>query len=112
MLSGEYPYNASTVSLIYQKIQNKDPKFPKDKWEHISDEAKDLILKMLNRYPKLRITFEDCLEHKWFELHPHKPNESTDSSHGYVEVVDSLKKYSCLTVLKKEAMSVFVKALK
>jgi serine/threonine protein kinase len=59
LLSGTYPYNADTVSLIFETIQVRQAEFPFKQWGNISDEAKELILKMLERKPKLRINFED-----------------------------------------------------
>ena len=59
MLSGTYPYNADTVSLIFEIIQAREVAFPIKHWDNISEEAKDLITKMLERKPRLRISFEE-----------------------------------------------------
>ena len=37
--------------------------FPKEEWDDISDEAKDLISKMLVRDPKKRLTADKCIRH-------------------------------------------------
>jgi len=67
LISGEYPYNADSVSMLYDTIQAKDVEFPEKKWEYISDDIKDLLERMINRSPGLRISLEECLEHKWFK---------------------------------------------
>ena len=58
LLSGCYPYNADTPSLIFDKIQIEDVEFPYNEWKNMSTEAEDLIKQMLDRRPKTRITFE------------------------------------------------------
>jgi serine/threonine protein kinase len=35
-------------------------------WQGVSPEAKDLIAKMLEPDPRLRIELEDALNHPWF----------------------------------------------
>lgn len=37
------------------------------KWERISEEAKDLVSKLLEGEPSERITLEDALRHPWFQ---------------------------------------------
>lgn len=68
LLSGNYPYNASTVSLIYERIQKKAPEFPFSIWGKLSDEVQDLLTGMLQRLPLNRTSLEDCLKHKWFKI--------------------------------------------
>jgi serine/threonine protein kinase len=41
--------------------------FDPEDWTVISDEAKDLITKMLVKDPSQRISVVACLEHPWFE---------------------------------------------
>lgn len=50
-----------------EKIEIEEPEFPARKWNKISNDAQDLIKKMLERDPKQRITFDECLKHRWFE---------------------------------------------
>lgn len=82
LLSGYYPYNSGTASGIYAKIQKQDPTFPYDQWHNVSDEAQDLLTKMLERSPKLRISFEECLKHKWFKKFDESPLSKSQSSGG------------------------------
>lgn len=37
-------------------------------WKDISEEAKDLIIRMLDKDPKTRITAHQCLEHPWMKI--------------------------------------------
>ena len=38
-------------------------------WMYISKDAKDLILKMLNKDPTKRITAKEAYEHAWMKKH-------------------------------------------
>ena len=40
-------------------------KFPEEDWMHITDDAKDLIKKMLVKNYKKRVNGKQCLEHPW-----------------------------------------------
>ena len=35
-------------------------------WDHISEECKDLLMKLLLKDPKKRISLDNALKHKWF----------------------------------------------
>lgn len=37
-------------------------------WAQISDEAKDLIIVLLEKNPAERVALEDTLDHPWFQL--------------------------------------------
>jgi len=39
--------------------------FPKPYWDHVSEEAKDLVCSMLQYKPSLRFSAEDVLGHPW-----------------------------------------------
>jgi serine/threonine protein kinase len=42
--------------------------FDGDEWEDVSDEAKDLIRKLIAK-PERRLTADEALKHKWFKMH-------------------------------------------
>ena len=50
---------------IIQKNAKCEINFMPRFWDRISPEAKDLVQKMLSKQPRLRITAEDALKHKW-----------------------------------------------
>ena len=37
-------------------------------WENVSSDAKDLMIRMLDRNVKTRITVEECIEHCWIKV--------------------------------------------
>ena len=44
-------------------------------WKSISNEAKDLVKKMLEKDPKLRICTKEALNHSWFTSQTTSANE-------------------------------------
>ena len=62
-LFGECPWMDESQMRVYEMITN-DPVVFKDHTE-VSDDAKDLILKMLNKTPADRISIADIKKHPW-----------------------------------------------
>lgn len=58
MLSGEYPFKEPNLDL---KIQEEPVNFDGDRWTTVSFDSKDLISKLLDKNPELRITAQDSL---------------------------------------------------
>ena len=56
-------------------------------WEGRSDEAKDLVMKLLKRKPQDRLTCIDALAHPWFQ----KSTLELSSSDGFDDFEESLK---------------------
>lgn len=60
-LVGRPPFEASTPSATYDRIRRVDLRFP----AHVSDDAKDLISRLLQKDPKQRPTIEEVMTHPW-----------------------------------------------
>jgi calcium-dependent protein kinase len=63
MLCGYPPFTGKTDEEIRQKIMRAPLRFDGREWDGVSDAAKDLITKMLDRDPYSRITAETALQH-------------------------------------------------
>jgi serine/threonine protein kinase len=71
VLTGKAPFSpeikGKTVSQIKQELEfnilNNKVKFP----NYMSEQAIDLIKKMLHKNPKSRISCEEALQHDWFK---------------------------------------------
>ncbi|XP_055344173.1 peripheral plasma membrane protein CASK-like isoform X2 [Paramacrobiotus metropolitanus] len=64
MLSGNLPFQG-TKERLFDAICNARVSMPGKTWDHISDYAKDLVLKMLTVDAAERITAAECLDHPW-----------------------------------------------
>ena len=62
LLTGTLPFNEKQTNKLYQKIRECKYILP----ENISDPAKDLIFRMLQKNPLDRITIPEIKQHKWF----------------------------------------------
>ncbi|CAM9642609.1 unnamed protein product [Phaeothamnion confervicola] len=68
LLGGYPPFhddNQATQAKLYQKIKKGKVVFHEQYWGQVSDDAKDLIRKMLTLAPPDRITAADALRHPW-----------------------------------------------
>lgn len=68
LLCGSPPFGGDNDYIIFHKIKNNDVTFSHKVWKNISNEAIDLIKQLLNKDGINRITAEDALNHKWFDL--------------------------------------------
>ena len=69
LLSGEHPFmmkEDGNEEELFKKIKAAKFSFPNENWSGISNEAKDLISKLLNPNPTSRLTTQGILDHKWF----------------------------------------------
>jgi serine/threonine protein kinase len=68
MLSGKTPFQLATgdtTEVLLSRINEAKINFDDGNWKHVSIEAKDLVKRMLNLDPKLRITAENIKKHQW-----------------------------------------------
>lgn len=67
LLSGCPPFDADTREELAMQIKTSKVEFDSYEWNHVSQKAKDLVLKMLNRDVKKRLSAEDVLNHPWLQ---------------------------------------------
>jgi len=53
---------------LFQRIQDGEYDFPPDEWEHVSEQAKDLIRHLLVKDPLLRYSTAEVLRHPWVSM--------------------------------------------
>ena len=68
MLSGELPFNGKDQHDLAKNVVYSKLNFEKNPiWKEISSEAKDFIIKLLDKNLKTRIEMKVALEHPWFK---------------------------------------------
>ncbi|KAG8319122.1 hypothetical protein J6590_098081 [Homalodisca vitripennis] len=67
LLSGTLPF-LGTRDRLYHSVCKGKLHLDTPLWECISENAKDLIRKMLTLDPNHRITIQDVLNHKWLRV--------------------------------------------
>jgi len=65
LLSGYPPFYGPTDQITLQKVREGNFSFARAEWNSVSDEAKDLISKLLVLNPENRYTVEQALHHPW-----------------------------------------------
>jgi calcium/calmodulin-dependent protein kinase I len=75
MLCGYPPFYAEENNELFQLIKDCDYEFHMPYWENISDDAKDLIKKLLIADPKKRLSAEEILKHPWITQQKHSSNQ-------------------------------------
>lgn len=68
MLGGYYPFRGKKEIDVLKKVRYGEFKFHEKYWKGISENAKDLINRMMTVDPEQRITAADALVSKWFNL--------------------------------------------
>ncbi|KAK3131474.1 hypothetical protein QOZ80_6AG0506870 [Eleusine coracana subsp. coracana] len=81
LLSGIPPFWGKTKSKIFECIKSTELRFPSDPWDTVSDSAKELIIGMLQRDPKQRLTAKEVLEHSWMQEHADQSQDSCSHCH-------------------------------
>jgi len=65
LLVGYPPFMEDNQRVLFRKIRYGEYEFFKEDWEEISEEAKDLIQKLLVVDPLHRLTAREALRHDW-----------------------------------------------
>ncbi|XP_044461344.1 calcium-dependent protein kinase 1-like [Mangifera indica] len=106
LLSGVPPFWAETEEGIFEQVLHGDLDFDSDPWPSISESAKDLVRKMLDRDPRRRLTAHEVLCHPWVQIDGLAPDKPLDSA-----VLSRLKQFSAMNKLKKMALRVIAETL-
>ncbi|KAK4755408.1 hypothetical protein SAY87_009165 [Trapa incisa] len=106
LLCGVPPFWAETEQGIAQAIIRSVVDFKRDPWPKVSDNAKDLVKKMLEPDPTKRLSAQEVLEHPWVQNAKKAPNVSLGET-----VRARLKQFSVMNKLKKRALKVIAEHL-
>ncbi|KAA8518194.1 hypothetical protein F0562_015668 [Nyssa sinensis] len=106
LLCGAPPFWAETEQGVAEAIIRSVVDFKRDPWPKVSDNAKDLVKKMLNPDPKQRLTAQEVLDHPWLQNAKNAPNVSLGET-----VRARLQQFSLMNKLKKRALRVIAEHL-
>lgn len=68
LLSGSPPFTGNSPTEIRESIKSLPLSFSHQNWKFVSDEAKDLLSKMLNKNTKNRLTIEEVFHNYWVKM--------------------------------------------
>jgi len=63
LLGGYPPYDADTTKAVFKRILLEEVEFDRPVWTAVPDDARDLVLRLLNKDPRKRITAAQALAH-------------------------------------------------
>ncbi|KAK4419575.1 Calcium-dependent protein kinase [Sesamum alatum] len=106
LLCGVPPFWAETEQGVAQAIIRSVIDFKRDPWPKVSNNAKDLVKKMLDPDPSRRLSAQQVLEHPWLNDIKTAPNVSLGET-----VKARLKQFSVMNKLKKRALRVVAEYL-
>lgn len=106
LLCGVPPFWAETEQGVAQAIIRSIVDFKRDPWPKVSDNAKDLVRKMLDPDPRRRLTAQEVIDHPWLQNAKKAPNVSLGET-----VRARLKQFSVMNKLKKRALRVIAEHL-
>ncbi|XP_043690907.1 calcium-dependent protein kinase 20-like [Telopea speciosissima] len=106
LLCGVPPFWAETEQGVAQAIIRSVVDFRRDPWPKVSDNAKDLVKKMLDPDAKRRFTAQQVLDHPWLQNSKKAPNVNLGET-----VRARLRQFSVMNKLKKRALRVIAEHL-
>jgi len=107
MLCGYPPFYGENDADVLVKVRVGVFNFAPADWKHISDDAKDLIKKMLKMNPVERAKAKDALMHVWIQEKAPKASEAPLASN----FVTHLRGFRSVNKLKKAALHVIAQQM-
>lgn len=62
ILTGNHPFISDNIQELFTKILKEEPLYP----DSMSNDAKDLLKGLLNKFPSKRLTIDKIISHPWF----------------------------------------------
>ena len=107
LLGGKPPFDGETDKEICKKVREGKYSLSSEEWDDISDEAKDLIKKLMTYDPKRRISWADALKHPWFSLQINAENDTGNT----LSALQNLKDFRATKKLQQAAITFIVSQL-
>jgi len=108
MLCGYPPFSGNTAPELFLEIQTRALEFEPEDWDDVSDDAKDLVKKLISRNAKQRLTAGQTMQHTWIK--DKAPKAAKDHPlHGSMQ--SKLKSFCGQNKIKKLALNVVARHL-
>ena len=108
LLCGYAPFYGEKDEDIYQQVLKGDYDFPKEEWDHVSEEAKNLVKKMIEKDPTKRISALEALQDDWFKINKEKKRGNKVLAKN---VLNNMKKFKKNSKFEKATISFIINQL-
>ena len=103
LLCGYPPFYNENPPLLFEAIMAGDFEFHSPYWDHVSDEAKDLISNLLVVEPSDRLSASDASKHAWFSMNMKGKEPFPQELHDELQKHNSVRKSAASLIEVKEA---------
>ena len=108
LLCGYAPFYGDTDEDIYKEVLKGEYDFPKEEWSQVSEEAKNLVKKMIEKDPTKRISALDALQDPWFK---HNTEKTKNDKVLAKNVLKNMKKFKKNRQFEKATISFIINQL-
>jgi len=116
MLTGWHPFytpNVDDAQSVQAKIVVPKPVvLPDELFSNVSEEARDVCKKLLEKDPSRRLSAEQALQHSWF-LNPEMPTPYGNTHTGVLtgQIFEGLKQYASYNKLQRASLQLLAQEL-
>lgn len=103
LLGGYPPFEGSTTRDLFNSILDQPLSFDAPSWEHVSDEAKDFVSRLLDKDMGSRATAAEALQHPWFLM------PSSELGAHLTESFENLQKLAPTMQRRRDPTDPFIK---
>ena len=108
LLTGTQPFAGQSDTEVFNNIKNKPITFSKREWKNISENAKDLILKLLERNPLKRYSARKALDHPWIVSNMKKGALEQINKNDINNVLNNIKNFNASKKLQQATLAYIV----
>jgi len=92
LLAGYPPFEAKDEKELFHRIKHEPVRMEGKEWDAISSEAKHFLASLLEKDPRKRPSYDECLQHPWIEKGQYILE---DKEHHHLEhTVKNLKQFN------------------
>lgn len=111
MLSGSFPFTGDDDAKLQASIIRGSVKFNGDIWRNVSDDAKDLIRKLLQVDPTKRYSASKALEHPWYKDYRKEQINRNISYFVSNQLIENINQFKVESSFQKLVTSIMVDML-